>query len=100
MEDNAIRRGTVDGIEDDWIYGWAYDSRKTAVQILLHYAGEIYQTIVCNQYRADLEADGIGIGKHGFKAPLLCDPSAFNPHLFSASFEDRTPIFCSEVALC
>jgi hypothetical protein len=67
MEDTDIKRGTVDGIDDDWIYGWAYDPRKTAARILLDYAGETYETIICNQYREDLKLMELALEIMGLK---------------------------------
>jgi hypothetical protein len=40
MEDSDIKLGNVDGLEDDWIYGWAYDPTKTATQISLKLRGQ------------------------------------------------------------
>lgn len=51
-----------------WVCNEMEPDRAVTVEILVD--GRLYRTVVANRYRADLDAAGIGNGRHGFVAPL------------------------------
>ena len=89
MHDPTPHLGTIDQIDEEYrIAGWAYRPGQPETELSLLYRGEAYRRIVADQYRADLEAAGVGTGQHAFWAPLPCEPSDFRPDLFEARFDD------------
>jgi wyosine [tRNA(Phe)-imidazoG37] synthetase (radical SAM superfamily) len=79
----AARRpqiGRIDKIDEQgFICGWACDGRADPTRITVIYKGEELGALAADAYRPDLEAAGIGSGRHGFRVPLPEDPDAFDP---------------------
>jgi len=65
-------RGNVDGINNDYVQGWALDeedpSRRVPVDVL--YNGELLKHTVAGFPRTDLLAAGVGDGSNGFYVAL------------------------------
>ncbi|HEV2335952.1 MAG TPA: Hint domain-containing protein [Stellaceae bacterium] len=79
-------RGQLDGCDRRLIWGWAQDSadpgRRVGLRVKLN--GEVIGRVLANRFRADLEGDGIGDGRHGFELRLelgleLPGPSRLSP---------------------
>jgi hypothetical protein len=65
------RRGKVELATRTLVSGWAYsgaDAGPQALAILLD--GAVIGQVVADRYRPDLEAAGIGDGRHGFSFAL------------------------------
>jgi len=64
--------GFVDKIEDNAVYGWAYDENSPYESIALdvYVDNEKYTTILANIFRQDLVDANIGNGKYGFECKL------------------------------
>jgi hypothetical protein len=61
-------RGKVDIVSPALVAGWAYagvDAGSQALAILMN--GAVIGRAIADRYRADLEAAGIGDGRHGFR---------------------------------
>jgi molybdenum cofactor biosynthesis enzyme MoaA len=65
-------RGNVDSFSLDAIEGWAFDEAapERAVQVGLFEGDRQLLTVAAAELRADLNAAGIGDGRHAFRAPL------------------------------
>src|ERR1700688_3538463 len=63
----ATVSGYLDFASCGIIYGWAWDSSHPALPLSVDlYSDGVYlTTLVANVYRADLQAAGIGDGRHG-----------------------------------
>jgi hypothetical protein len=63
--------GWIDKASCDSVEGWAwYPPSQGVVRVTLYYNGEKLAVATADEYRADLEANGVGDGKHAFKIPL------------------------------
>jgi hypothetical protein len=65
------RRGRIEVITRSLVSGWVYagaDAGPQALAVLLN--GAIVGRVVADRYRADLEAAGVGDGRHGFSFVL------------------------------
>jgi SAM-dependent methyltransferase len=83
--------GYVDAIAGGYVLGWARGRDKSdPITVSLYYEGSLRELLLADGYRPDLEAAGIGNGRHGFKIPLPCDIMAFNPEKLEVRSEDGT----------
>ena len=74
--------GNLDGVEGTSIVGWAFDPTlpdKPVTLELLDGEGLIAR-VTANRYRGDLEAAGIGDGRHGFELRLARSLSPMTRH--------------------
>ena len=64
--------GNLDGLDGNTIVGWAFAPAHPATSVLLEVLdGEgLVARLTANRFRADLEAAGIGDGRHGFELAL------------------------------
>ena len=64
--------GNLDGLDGNTITGWAFDpAHPTASVVLEVLDGDgLVARLTANRFRGDLEAVGIGDGRHGFELPL------------------------------
>lgn len=64
--------GHLDGIFDNMVAGWAWNPRapQQRLKVSLVEGNRILATQMANEYRNDLEAAGIGDGKHHFRIPI------------------------------
>jgi len=70
--------GNLDGIDNDYIAGWALDEDhpKRRVPLEVHYNGRLLAPAVAGFHRADLIKAGVGDGNNGFfvALPALDEP--------------------------
>ncbi len=80
-------QGCLDGVINGAVSGWAYDPDRPAafLSVELSIDGKLFETVVANQYRLDLENAGIGKGFHGFRVPVPRAALDANLHELSAS---------------
>ncbi|MFI4949396.1 MAG: Hint domain-containing protein, partial [Alphaproteobacteria bacterium] len=75
-------RGQLDGCDRRRMWGWAQDSaapgRRVGLRVTVN--GEVIGRVLANRFRADLEAAGIGDGRHGFELLIPSDLSPLEPH--------------------
>jgi glycosyltransferase involved in cell wall biosynthesis len=71
-------RGHLGRVESMRISGWAQDgaARERPVGLVIRVNGEAVGRVLANRYRADLEAAGLGSGRHAFELILLKPLSA------------------------
>lgn len=64
--------GQLDRADHDVIAGWAYDPNRPGERVALtvHIDGQPVGTVLADRYRADLEASGLGDGRHSFEIRL------------------------------
>lgn len=64
--------GQLDRADGDAIAGWAYDPGQPGerVALTLHIDGLAVGTVMADRYRADLQASGVGDGRHSFEVRL------------------------------
>src|SRR4051794_11616635 len=62
-------RGFIDGADRHRIAGWAQDDAQpdAPLSLLILDNENLVARVLANRYRADLEAAGIGDGRHGFE---------------------------------
>jgi hypothetical protein len=65
---NGSYAGFLDSADCDGVTGWAYDpaTPDAAVTVVIHDGTEPVATVAANEYRPDLQAAGVGDGRHGF----------------------------------
>jgi SAM-dependent methyltransferase len=86
--------GNLDGIDNDYIAGWAMDrddpSRRIPVEVL--YNGSLLSSTLAAFHRADLVKAGVGDGSNGFYValPALDAPERAEVQVFAA--DTREPI--------
>jgi Hint domain len=95
------RRGKVELVTRTLVAGWAFagaDAGPIALAILVN--GAVIGRVVADDYRADLEAAGIGDGRHGFRFRLPKSLSSGTEHRIEVRREnDWTPLFGGCVTL-
>jgi glycosyltransferase involved in cell wall biosynthesis len=66
-------RGHLDGVADLRVFGWAQDSAdpERRVGLVVKVNNRVIGRVLANRYRGDLEAAGIGDGRHAFELPIL-----------------------------
>ena len=74
----ATWRGNLDLVSREYIEGWAWDPRTPDTPMSLEVLdnGEVIAKVLANRYRQDLEAAGIGRGRHGFSLTI---PGGLSP---------------------
>ncbi len=79
----AVWQGTLDAVTRNRIEGWAWDQRSPNTRLGLQIVvdGKLVLRILANRYRADLEAGGIGDGRHGFSVTLPHGLSPLSRHI-------------------
>lgn len=80
-------RGSLDGIVDGTVGGWAYDagSPDTRVEVEVLVDGEVVGRAVADRYRPDLVTAGIANASSGFALPIALDDwSDGLPHVLQA----------------
>ncbi len=72
-------QGHLDVAERGLVAGWAWDERRADQPVVLEVLdnGTVLARIVADCYRPDLQAAGIGDGRHGFR---LLIPGGLSPH--------------------
>jgi glycosyltransferase involved in cell wall biosynthesis len=83
-------RGNLEAAEREWICGWAQDlaAPDRPVTLRIYDNGAPLGEVTAGNYRADLEAAGIGDGRHAFS---MIVPGGFDPavrHLITAKRAD------------
>jgi hypothetical protein len=75
-------QGRLDGIDGTTITGWAFDPDRPAVPVTLDVldGDGLIARVIANRYRSDLEASGIGDGRHGFELRLARGLSPLSRH--------------------
>jgi hypothetical protein len=65
-------QGYIDGITKGWVHGWALDPDQPLerIELEVHFDGSPVGRCVADRHRPDLEARGIGDGRHGFQIEL------------------------------
>ena|GEM_PF-3453754 len=65
-------QGNLDGLDGNSITGWAFEPARPDVPVTLEVldGDGVIARVVANRFRADLEAAGIGDGRHGFDLKL------------------------------
>jgi glycosyltransferase involved in cell wall biosynthesis len=68
----GLLQGHLDEVDAMRIAGWAYDPSQPALPVLLEVrdGDGVIARVYANRYRDDLEAAGIGDGRHGFELRL------------------------------
>lgn len=78
----ATVRGHFDGVVDQQAHGWAFDvaqpTRRVAVEVVC--GGEVVAAGVAERLRDDLQAKGIGDGRHHFRLTLSSELFDGRPH--------------------
>jgi hypothetical protein len=74
----ATWRGNLELVSREHIEGWAWDPRTpdTPMSLTVLDNGEVIAKVLANRYRKDLEAAGIGSGRHAF---TLTIPGGLSP---------------------
>lgn len=84
--DRTEFRGHLDEVDVVGVRGWAQDPKcpteRVTVEILID--GNVIGMAVADQYRADLEKDGIGDGNHGFAWNFPPGQVPAGPHIVQA----------------
>ena len=64
--------GILDGLDGNTITGWAFDPVHPTESVVLEVldGNRLVARLTANRFRGDLEAAGIGDGRHGFELPL------------------------------
>jgi hypothetical protein len=83
--------GHVDRLDLNGVAGWAADAEDPdrTVEVVVWIDGEVYETVRCENRRADLlQLGSYGDGLHGFKVtfPMTLDPAA--AHMIEVRFQD------------
>jgi hypothetical protein len=70
-EDDAIIDGSLDGADENRIFGWAFDKKhpERTLQVDLYDGDRLLATVPADQFREDLPEAKIGDGKHAFSFP-------------------------------
>lgn len=68
----AKLKGYIDGIEGDYIVGWAYneDNKQEALKVKIYVDDQMVAQGIANIYREDLFKAGVGNGKYGFRLKI------------------------------
>ncbi len=68
----GVLRGAVDLVSDGVLHGWAHDAAYPIgpVCVVVRIDGRIVAEILADRHRADVAAEGIGLGCHGFALRL------------------------------
>ena len=64
--------GNLDGLDGNSLTGWAFDPEHPDTPVILEVldGAKLVARLTANRFRADLEAAGIGDGRHGFELQL------------------------------
>jgi O-antigen biosynthesis protein len=75
-------QGNLDGLDGNRITGWAFDPAHPETPVILEIldGDGLLARVTANRFRADLEAAGIGDGRHGFELMLPSPLSAQTRH--------------------
>ena len=105
-------RGHLDVANRTQVEGWAQDVAQpgASLSLLILDNDVLVARVLANRYRADLEADGIGDGRHGFHCDFPQALSSQERHVIRVCHEadgvdlERSPVVlepahCSEVAM-
>jgi glycosyltransferase involved in cell wall biosynthesis len=84
--DKVTIRGSLDGPIYGTARGWAFDSDNPNARISVEVSvdGKVFETVVANIYREDLEKAGMGDGAHSFSTTLPPDYMDGKMHVVSA----------------
>lgn len=65
-------KGFLDGIDGQYVFGWAWDREnpEKRLEVVVYVDGEPVAEGVADIYREDLEKEGIGDGRYGFRVKL------------------------------
>ena len=82
-------RGQVDEATRDAVSGWAWETEQPhgAVSLVVSADGVLVARVVARQWRADLEAAGIGNGRHSFTLNLGASLSVADGHVVTVQRE-------------
>ncbi len=75
-------QGSLDGVEGTSIVGWAFDPTRPDSPVTLEVldGDGLIARVTANRFRGDLEAAGIGDGRHGFELRLARSLSPLTRH--------------------
>ena len=74
--------GNFDGLDGNTISGWAFDPAHPEIPVVLEVldGDGLIARLTANRFRADLEAAGVGDGRHGFELKLARPLSPLRRH--------------------
>ena len=86
--------GNLDGIDNDYISGWALDRDDPShrVPLEVYYNGELLTTTVAGFHRADLVKAGIGDGSNGFYVAMPALDAPEHAEVYVLTADTRQPI--------